>query len=116
MEQVVIKDTASGKMLIVDDISEWTDEISSGQFEYLWTMPTDTVQELTFQLAFNYIDMDSCRWQTQIVAFSKSVETLMAKAVERKDIYDQQWQYDNGAFELKVNDEETFTITPITLI
>ena len=116
MEQVVIKDTASGKMLIVDDISEWADEIQSGQFEYLWTMSTDTVQELTFQLAFNYIDMDSCRWQTQIVAFSKSVETLMAKAVERKDIYDQQWQYNTGAFELTVSTEEIFRITPITLI
>ena len=116
MEQVVIKDTASGKMLIVDDISEWTDEISSRKFEYLWTMPTDTVQELTFQLVQQYIDMDSCRWQTQTLAFSKSVETLMAKAVERKDIYDQQWQYNNGAFELTVSTEEIFRITPITLI
>lgn len=116
MEQVVIKDTASGKMLIVDDISEWADEISSGEFEYLWTMPTDTVQELTFQLVANYIDDDSGKWQTQTLAFSKAVETLMAKAVERKDIYDQQWQYNNGAFELIVSTEEIFRITPITLI
>lgn len=116
MEQVVIKDTASGRMLIVDDISEWADEISSGEFQYLWTTSTDTVQELTFQLVAHYIDDDSGRWQTQTLAFSKSVETLMAKAVEHKDVYDQQWQYDNGAFELTVNTEEIFRITPITLI
>ena len=80
------------------------------------TIPTDTVQELTFQLKARYIDDDSGKWRTETMAFSKSVETLMAKAVDRKDIYDQQWQYNNGAFELTVSTEEILSITPITLI
>lgn len=116
MEHTVLKDVSTGKLIIVDDIHEWADELQSGEYEYLWTTSTDTVQELTFQLTHHYIDMDSCRWQTQTLAFSKSIETLKAKAVERKDIWDQQWQYNNGAFELTINDEEKYIITPITLI
>lgn len=112
MEQTVLKDVSTGKLIIVDDICEWADELQIGKYEYLWTTSTDTVQELTH----HYIDMDSYRWQAQTLAFSKSVETLQAKAVERKDIWDQQWQYNNGAFELTINDEEKYIITPITLI
>ena len=97
MEHTVLKDVSTGKLIIVDDICEWA---------------TDTIRELTH----HYIDMDSCKWQTQTLAFSKSVETLQAKAVEHKDIWDQQWQYNNGAFELTINDEEKYIIAPITLI
>ena len=71
---------------------------------------------MIYQLTIDYIDEDSGRWQTRTLAFSKSIETLQAKAVERKDIWDQQWQYNNGAIELTINDEEKYIITPITLI
>lgn len=101
MEHTVLKDVSTGKLIIVDDICEWA---------------TDTVQELTYQLTIDYIDEDSGRWQTRTLAFSKSIETLQAKAVERKDIWDQRWKYNNGAFELTINDEEMYSITPITLI
>ena len=47
MEQVVIKDTTSGRMLIVDDISEWADELQSGEFEYLWTLDEDNIHQHT---------------------------------------------------------------------
>lgn len=116
MEHTVLKDVSTGKLIIVDDICEWADELQSGEYEYLWTTSTDTIQELTFQLTHHYIDEDSGRWQTQTLAFSKSIETLQAKAVEHKDIWDQQWQYNNGAFELTINDEEKYIIAPITLI
>lgn len=112
MEHTVLKDVSTGKLIIVDDICEWADELQSGEYEYLWTTSTDTIRELTY----HYIDMDSCKWQTQTLAFSKSIETLQAKAVERKDIWDQQWQYNNGTFELTINDEEKYIIAPITLI
>ena len=112
MEHTVLKDVSTGKLIIVDDICEWADELQSGEYEYLWATSTDTVQELTH----HYIDVDSCRWQTQTLAFSKSIETLQAKAVERKDIWDQRWKYDDDTFYLVVNTEEMYNITPITLI
>lgn len=71
---------------------------------------------MIYQLTIDYIDEDSGRWQTQTLAFSKSVETLKAKAVERKDIWDQRWKCDNDTFYLVVNTEEMYNITPITLI
>lgn len=73
---------------------------------------------MIYQLTIDYIDEDSGRWQTRTLAFSKSVETLKAKAVERKDIWDQRWKYDDddGTFYLVVNTEEMYNITPITLI
>ena len=71
---------------------------------------------MIYQLTIDYIDEDSCRWQTRTLAFSKSIETLQAKAVECKDIWDQRWKYDNDTFYLVVNTEEMYNITPITLI
>ena len=71
---------------------------------------------MIYQLTIDYINEDSGRWQTQTLAFSKSVETLKAKAVERKDIWDQRWKYDDDKLYLVVNTEEMYNITPITLI
>lgn len=72
---------------------------------------------MIYQLTIDYIDEDSGRWQTRTLAFSKSVETLQAKAVEHKDIQDQRWKYDDDdTFYLVVNTEEMYSITPITLI
>ena len=71
---------------------------------------------MIYQLTVDYIDEDLGRWQTRTLAFSKSVETLQAKAVERKDIWDQRWKYDDNTFYLVVNTEEMYNITPITLI
>ena len=72
---------------------------------------------MIYQLTIDYIDEDSGRWQTRTLAFSKSIETLQAKAVERKDIRDQRWKYDDDdTFYLVVNTEEMYNITPITLI
>ena len=71
---------------------------------------------MIYQLTIDYIDEDLGRWQTRTLAFSKSIETLQAKAVERKDIWDQRWKYDNDTFYLVVNTEKMYNITPITLI
>lgn len=72
---------------------------------------------MIYQLTIDYIDEDSGRWQTRTLAFSKSIETLQAKAVERKDIRDQRWKYDDDdTVYLVVNTEEMYSITPITLI
>ena len=72
---------------------------------------------MIYQLTIDYIDEDLGRWQTRTLAFSKSIETLQAKAVERKDIWDQRWKYDdNDTFYLVVNTEEMYNITQITLI
>lgn len=72
---------------------------------------------MIYQLTIDYIDEDLGRWQTRTLAFSKSIETLQAKAVERKDIWDQRWKYDDDdTFYLVVNTEEMYNITPITLI
>ena len=47
MEQAVLKDVSTGKLIIVDNIHEWADELQTREYEYLWTTSTNTVQELT---------------------------------------------------------------------
>ena len=37
----VLKDTATGKLIIVDDLSEWADELQSGEYEYMWEQDED---------------------------------------------------------------------------
>ena len=32
----VIKDTTTGKLLIVEDIRDWQEEIEAGEYEYMW--------------------------------------------------------------------------------
>lgn len=52
----VLKDTATNKLIIVDDLSEWADELQSGEYEYMWEQDEDTNEE-TYPRTFNDINI-----------------------------------------------------------
>lgn len=73
-----------------------------------------------YELSVQFINDDSGRWDSQLIAFSKSIDTLKQKAVEDKRIFNQQWvTKPNGSIELSTGDdyyEDSYIIKQITLI
>lgn len=73
-----------------------------------------------YKLSIQFINDDSGRWDSQSIAFSKSIDTLKQKAVEDKRIFDQQWvTKPDGSIELNTGDDyynDSYIIKQITLI
>lgn len=73
-----------------------------------------------YQLVVHYLDDDSGRWASKHIAHSLSIDTLKAKTVERKDIFDEVWILNEQQnWQLQVGSDyesEWFIISPIILL
>lgn len=57
-----------------------------------------------YELSVNFINDDGSKWDTVHLAHSKSIDKLKQKAIDTKNIYDQQWVQKDGFMELNIND------------
>ena len=72
-----------------------------------------------YELSYHFIDEDTSRLSRISIAFSKSIDNLKKKAIENKNIYDEQWINIHNSLQLDIGEElykESYTIVPINLI
>ena len=108
------------------DTSVWSIEVifNDGKKESFYAV--ESVKELSepedviYELSYNFINDDSCKWDTVSLAYSKSIDKLKQKAIDtNKNIYDQQWVQKDGLIELNLNDyhfSDSYIIKQIELI
>ena len=72
-----------------------------------------------YELSYHFIDEDTNRLDRISIAYSKSIDKLKQKAIENKNIYDEQWINIHNSLQLDIGEEvykESYTIVPINLI